>query len=488
MAALTGIEPKNLWRNFEGLCSVPHPSKKEEKIIAYIEKWADSNGFEHEKDEVGNLVVRKPATPGMENRLPVCIQGHVDMVCVKNSDTEFDFDTQGIQPYIDGNWVKARGTTLGADNGIGVAMGMTIMDSGDMPHPDIELLCTLDEETGLTGAVGLSPNILKAKVLINLDSEEWGHFTIGCAGGANAMGTFKYEAKPVCNCASDCKSYKLTVKGLRGGHSGIEIHEDRANAVKLMTRLIYDAMEKFDICMTSIDGGDKHNAIPHECFAVVGVKPENEAEFKAFVEKFFAEAKAEYTKREPGMIILAEPCATPSRCMTKEFQTRFIKSLFALPHGVYHWSPDIPGFPQTSVNCAIVKTEKDTIEVLTSQRSSLESEKMDISNKVKVILELGGAVAEIGDGYPSWPPNADSHILSIGKEVYKKIYGKDAVIEAIHAGLECGLVGEKYPGMDMISFGPNLEEVHTANERVDIPSAEKCFHLVGELLKNIPLK
>jgi len=227
---IRNLEPKALWNQFADLNAVPRPSKKEEQVIQFMKDFGNRLGLETFEDEIRNVIIRKPATPGMENRLPVCIQGHVDMVCVKNSDTEFDFDTQGIQPYIDGNWVKARGTTLGADNGIGVAMGMAVMESNDMPHPDIELLCTLDEETGLTGAVGLSPKLLRAKVLINLDSEEWGHFTIGCAGGANAMGTYKYEAKPVCNCQTDCKNYKLTVKGLRGGHSGIEIHEDRANA------------------------------------------------------------------------------------------------------------------------------------------------------------------------------------------------------------------------------------------------------------------
>jgi len=491
MAALTGIEPKNVWKAFEGLCSVPRPSKKEEKIIAYMENWADEHGFKYKKDKIGNLVISKPATPGMEDRLPICIQGHVDMVTVKNSDTEFDFDNDPIQPYIDGDWVKAKGTTLGADNGIGVAMGMAIMESNDIPHPDFELLCTLDEETGLTGAVQLGTDLLDAKMLINLDSEEWTHFTIGCAGGCDLQASFKYEESEENKCCckdNACKTYRLDIKGLKGGHSGIEIHDGRANAIKFMTRLVYELQERFDICLTSFDGGDKHNAIPHEANAIVGIKENKEAEFKAYIEDYAKRVINEYGKKEPGMEIFAAPAENAARCMDNLFAKRLIRSFYAMPHGVYRWSPDIDGAPQTSMNFAIVETRKDEVFVLTSQRSSVESEKLDISTKVKATLELGGATAKIGGGYPAWPPNTDSKLLKIGQEVYKKMYGEEAVIEAIHAGLECGIIGDKYPGMDMISFGPNLEEVHTPQERCQISTTEKCFDFLVELLKAIPKK
>jgi len=489
MSALANIEPKKVWEIFEGLCGVPHPSKKEERIVAHIENWAKQNGFETQKDKIGNLVVRKPATPGMEDRLPICIQGHVDMVTVKNTDTVFDFDNDAIQPYIDGDWVKAKGTTLGADNGIGVAMGMALMEDKNSVHPDLELLCTLDEETGLTGAVELGKDLLKAKVMINLDSEEWGHFTIGCAGGCDVQAHFKYEAKPECNCEDGNRVIqKLIVKGLKGGHSGIEINDGRANAIKVMTRLIYNLIKKYDIGLASINGGDKHNAIPHEAFAIIGIDKNDVEDMKKYVEEYFAIVKREYSKKEPNMQIFVEAGETPKKCMTKEFRDRLINSFYAMPHGVFHWSPDMPGFPQTSLNFAIVETHEDEVFVLTSQRSSLETEKRDISEVVKTVLEMGGATAEIGGGYPAWPPNTDSKILEIGKELYKEVYGKDAVIEAIHAGLECGIVGDKYPGMDMISFGPNLEEVHTPNERVEISSTEKCYDLLCKLVTRIPKK
>lgn len=487
MGALSGIEPKKVWEIFEGICQVPRPSKKEEKIIAYLEDWAKKHNFKYEKDDIGNLIIRKPATKGMENKKPVCVQGHVDMVTVKNSDTVFDFDNDSIEPYVDGDWVKAKGTTLGADNGIGLAMGMAVMESDDIPHPDFELLCTLDEETGLTGAIQLGTNLMKAEMFINLDSEDWGHFTIGCAGGCDAEASIKYIAAPDA-CTDKCKSYKLDIKGLKGGHSGIEIHDGRGNAIKFLNRLLYNLQSKFDICLSSIDGGSKHNAIPHEAIAVVGVSAAKEAEFKAYIEEFTATLKNEYGSKEPGMQVIAEPCETPARCMDPIFARRLVKTFYAMPHGVYRWSPDMEGFPQTSLNFAIVETRDDEILVLTSQRSSINSEKYELADKVKATLELIDAEVEIGGGYPAWPPNTDSKILDIGKKVYKDLFGEEVVIEAIHAGLECGLIGEKYPGTDMISFGPTLEEVHTPNERCDIPSTEKCYKLLCELLKNIPDK
>lgn len=483
--ALSGIKPELVWHYFEEITKYPRPSKKEEKIAAYIKGWAKDMGFQVQEDKTGNFVVRKPATAGMENRKPVCIQGHIDMVCEKNSDVEFDFDNDPIQAYIDGDWIKARGTTLGADNGVGVAMGMAVLASNDVPHPDMELLCTLDEETGLTGAMTLGTDLLKSEILINLDSEKDGTFTIGCAGGMNTRGIYKYEAGEI---PADSTSFKLTVKGLKGGHSGIEIHDGRGNAAKFMNRLLWHLNKNFEIRLSDFNSGNKHNAIPREAFATITVAHSDIDKFKNFVTEFENQYKKEYISKEPNLAIFATETDKVSRVATKEFQTRLFNSFYAMPHGVYRMSPDIKGLVQTSTNFAIVETKNDTIEVLTSQRSSVESEKSDIVNKVAVCFELGGAKVEFGDGYPAWEPNVKSPILHEAKEVYKKIFGKEAHIEAIHAGLECGLVGEKYPNMDMLSFGPNLEDVHSPDERIQISSTENCWNLLKAILNDIPVK
>lgn len=483
--ALAGIKPELVWHYFEEICKVPRPSKKEEKIAAYIKSWAKDMGFEIQEDTIGNFVVRKPATPGMENRKPVCIQGHIDMVCEKNSDVEFDFDNDPIQAYIDGDWVKARGTTLGADNGVGVAMGMAVLASNDVPHPDIELLCTLDEETGLTGAMQLGRDLLKAQILINLDSEEDGSFTIGCAGGMNTRGIYKYDATSV---SADSSAFKLTVKGLKGGHSGIEIHDGRGNAAKFLNRLLWNLNKKFDISISDFNSGNKHNAIPREGFATITVANSDVDAFKAFVVDFEAQYKKEFLSKEPNLSIFAEACDTPSRVITKDMQTKLLHSFYAMPHGVYRMSPDIEGLVQTSTNFAIVETKADSIEVLTSQRSSIESEKQDMVAMVASAFILGGAEVKFGDGYPAWEPNVHSPILNEAKEVYKKLFGKEAHIEAIHAGLECGLVGEKYPGMDMLSFGPTLKDVHSPDEKINIPTTENCWVLLKAILAEIPAK
>lgn len=483
--ALAGIKPELVWHYFEEITKYPRPSKKEEKIAAYIKGWAKEMGFEVQEDAAGNFVVRKPATPGMENRKPVCIQGHIDMVCEKNSDVEFDFDNDPIQAYIDGDWVKAKGTTLGADNGVGVAMGMAVLASNDVPHPDIELLCTLDEETGLTGAIQLSPNLLKAQILINLDSEEDGSFTIGCAGGMNTRAIYKYEADSVPN---DTTAFKLTVKGLKGGHSGIEIHDGRGNAAKFLNRLLWNLKNKFDIRLSDFNSGNKHNAIPREGFANIVVANSHVEAFKKFFAEFEEQYKKEYISKEPNLAIFAETVSAPSRVITKDMQNRLLTSLYAVPHGVYRMSPDIAGLVQTSTNFAIVETKENTIEVLTSQRSSVESEKQDMVAMVAAAFSLGGAEIQFGDGYPAWEPNVNSPILHEAKEVYKRLFGKEVHIEAIHAGLECGLVGEKYPGMDMLSFGPTLKDVHSPDEKINIPTTENCWNLLKAILADIPAR
>lgn len=482
---LKGIEPQEVWNYFEEICKYPRPSKKEEKIAAYIKGWAKDNGFEVKEDAIGNFVVRKPATPGMENRKAVCIQGHIDMVCEKNADVEFDFDNDSIQPYIDGDWVKAKGTTLGADNGVGVAMGMAILTAEGIKHPDMELLCTLDEETGLTGAIQLGTGLLRSEILINLDSEEDGTFTIGCAGGINTRGVYKYESEAT---PSDMVAYKVAVRGLRGGHSGIEINDGRGNAAKFMTRILWNATNKFNIRLADFTSGNKHNAIPREAFATILIAEAATADFHSFIADWDKQYKAEYGSKEPNISISAEKVAAPAKIMTTDLQNRLLNSFYAMPHGVYRMSPDIEGLVQTSTNFAIVETKDDIIDVLTSQRSSVGTEIHDMCGTVAAAFKLGGAEVEYGDGYPEWEPNIHSPILQEAKEVFHNIFGKEPIIQAIHAGLECGLIGEKYPGMDMLSFGPTLKEVHSPDEMIDIPTTQNCWKLLKAIIENVPVK
>lgn len=482
---LSGLKPELVWKYFEEITQIPHPSKKEEKIRAYMIDWAKQNGFECKSDTLGNIVIKKPATPGMENRKTICIQGHIDMVCEKNSDVEFDFDNDPLQIYVDGEWVKAKGTTLGADNGIGIAMGMAIMTDNNIQHPAVELLCTLDEETGLTGAIQLGTDLLDAEILINLDSEEDGAFTIGCAGGLNTSGSYKYEADAF---PADAVAYQISLKGLRGGHSGIEIHDGRANAAKLLTRIVWNLMRKQGVNLSTFNSGNKHNAIPREAFAVVAVPNASIKEFEETIAKCNETMQKEFATKEPNLLMTAEKVAAPARIMKNEFGKRLMSSFYAMPHGVIRMSPDIKGLVQTSTNFAIVETREEEVYVLTSQRSSVETEKKYVEGMVVSALELGGAVVKSGDGYPAWEPNVNSPILQTAKETFFKMYGKEPKIEAIHAGLECGLIGEKYPGMDMLSFGPDLRDVHSPDEKISIPSTERCWNFLVEIIKNIPAK
>jgi len=482
---LGNLAPEKVWYYFEEITKYPRPSKKEEVIAGFIKGWAKDKGFEIQEDAIGNFVVRKPATPGMEDRKAICIQGHIDMVCEKNADVEFDFDNDSIQPYIDGDWVKAKGTTLGADNGVGVAMGMALLDSEDIPHPALELLCTLDEETGLTGAIQLANDLLKCDILINLDSEEDGTFTIGCAGGMNTLGVYTYAADSV---PADHTAYKISITGLRGGHSGINIHEGRGNAAKFMARLLFIIQDVYNVRLSDFNSGSKHNAIPREAFATVLVPNGHTAEFEQAIKDFDSTIKAEFATVEPGAQVSTQTVDAPARVLTADSQKTIINSFNATLHGVYRMSPDIQGLVQTSTNFAIVETKENTIEVLTSQRSSMESEKIDIAGKVKSAMELGGAEVISGSGYPAWQPNIHSPILEEAKHIYTRMYNAEPEILIIHAGLECGLIGEKYPGMDMLSFGPTLEDVHSPQEKVSISSTKKTWEFLVEVVKNIPKK
>lgn len=486
MSEILNYEPKSVWNFFHEITKIPRPSKKEDKISDYIENLAKSHNFQIRKDKVGNLVIFKPATKGMEDRKGICIQAHMDMVCEKNRGVVFDFDNDSIKTYVDGDWLKADGTTLGADNGVGLAMGLAVIFQEGIEHPDMEILCTVDEETGLTGAAELSTDILKSsEILINLDTEEDGHFTIGCAGGLQLTASYPYSSTEI---PANHEAKNIALKGLKGGHSGIEINDERANAGKLLARILIDASEKFNIRLNSFDSGDKHNAIPREAYSTILVPKEKSNEFTIFINEYKDILKNEWHSKEANLNLELNQTETPDKIMSKGMQEDILNALNAVPHGVIRNSPDIKGLVQTSMNFARASTFVDTFEVLTSQRSSVESEKYALSNSVKSLFELANFEVIFENSYPAWQPDTESDILNIATNLYEKMYGKKPIIEVIHAGLECGLIGEKYPNFDMLSFGPTLKEVHTPNEMVQISTVDSCWELLLEIIKNSPKK
>ncbi|MBE0571900.1 MAG: aminoacyl-histidine dipeptidase [Ignavibacteriaceae bacterium] len=479
------LEPKLVWHHFEEICKYPRPSKKEEKIAEYVVSVGKRLGLKTERDKFGNIVIRKPATPGKENLKTVVLQGHIDMVCESNRGVEHDFDNDPIQPYIDGDWVKAKGTTLGADNGIGVAAALAVLESNNIEHGPIECLFTLDEETGLTGASSLKKGWLKADILINMDSEELGTIFIGCSGGKNTAAKFKakWEKAP-----KNYSSFELKVAGLKGGHSGLEIHVGRGNAVKILNRLIFDYSKENAIKLASINGGNKHNAIPREAFAVVAVPKKDEKILKKFVTKFNDTVRAEFAVIEPDLHVDAEKHIMLEKFMDEKTQRRLVNAIYAIPHGVIKMSNDIPGLVETSNNLAVVETVGKHINFVTSQRSSVASENVDITNMVTSIFILAGAEVSYGDGYPGWKPDINSDILKVFKSTFTRMYGKEPQVTAIHAGLECGIIGEKYPDMDMISFGPTMFGVHSPDEKLQISTVPEFYNQLVNVLKNIPSK
>lgn len=481
---LSHLKPELVWKHFENLTRHPRPSKKEQKVVEYVLSVIKANNLEYQQDSFGNIVVRKPATPGYENVKMVCLQGHLDMVCEKNSDVQFDFDNDPIQVYIDGDWVKAKGTTLGADNGIGVAAALAILESKDIQHGPIEFLFTLDEETGLTGANNLKPGFLKSEILLNLDSEDEGVVFIGCSGGRDTEGKFNYLKESI---PEKSTAYKIKVTGLKGGHSGLDIHLGRGNAIKILNRLLWNLQDKFGIRLSKIEGGSKRNAIPREAFAELVVQSDKANEVEQFVWEFNEIVKKEMATIEPDLAIGFEKIDSPQFVIDSLTQKNLLNALYALPHGVIKMSADIPGLVETSTNLATI-TFGDSIVVGTSQRSSVESEKEDVVVMNRTVFLLAGAEYKHGDGYPGWKPDVNSETLKIFKTTYEKMFGKEPEVTAIHAGLETGIIKEKFPTMDMISFGPTIKGAHSPDERVQISSVEKFFNLLLELLKNIPSK
>jgi dipeptidase D len=479
------LKPSLMWNHFEEICKYPRPSKKEEKIAEYIVSVGKRLDLKTEKDKFGNILIRKPATPGKENLKTIVLQGHIDMVCEKNRDVEHDFDNDPIYPYIDGDWVKAKGTTLGADNGIGVAAALSVLESKDIEHGPIECLFTLDEETGLTGASSLKKGWLKADMLINMDSEEIGTLFIGCSGGKNTAARFKAKLEKA---PKNYSSLELKVAGLKGGHSGLEIHVGRGNAVKILNRLIWTYAQENKIRLAEINGGNKHNAIPREAFAVVAVPKNDEKKLKKFVVKYNETVKAEYAAVEPDLVVSVEKHLMPEKFLDEKTQKHLVNALYAVPHGVTKMSNDIPGLVETSNNLAVVETVGKNVNIVTSQRSSVASENVDITDMVSSVFLLAGAEISYGDGYPGWKPDVSSDILKVFKSTFAQMYGKEPEVTAIHAGLECGIIKEKYPEMDMISFGPTMCDVHSPDEKLKISTVPEFFNQLVNVLKNIPSK
>lgn len=484
---ITDLEPQIVWKYFDEITKVPRPSKKEKKIIAYLEDFAQKNHIAYKKDEVGNIVMSKPATPGMENRETVVLQSHVDMVCEKNNGTQHDFEKDPIETIVDGDWLRANGTTLGADNGIGVAAELALLASDNIEHGPIECLFTIDEETGLTGAKALKSGFMTGNILLNLDSEDEGQIFMGCAGGKDTQALFHYQAEQT---PADHQYFRIDVKGLNGGHSGGEIHKGLGNANKLLVRFLFLLKKnKIDFLLCSIDGGNLRNAIAREAHAVVGLRPEDKETVRILLNHFAADVENELKHVDKNVRLVMESTDKPETYIDSATAEKVIYAMHACPHGVLGMSHDIEGLVETSTNLASIKMkENHTILVGTSQRSSIESYKEMAANQVASTFLLAGAEVSHGDGYPGWAPNPDSVILKVAQETYERLFHKQPEIMAIHAGLECGLFLEKYPTLDMISFGPTLRDVHSPNERIEIKTVGMWWSHLLELLKNIPVK
>jgi dipeptidase D len=481
--AIQGLKPERVWAYFAEIAKIPRPSKSEEKMTEYVLKTAKKLGVEAESDGVGNVIARKSASRGREKTKSVCLQGHLDMVCEKNKDKVHDFSKDPIELVRKGDILMANGTTLGADNGIAVATCLAIMEDKTLEHGPVEFLFTVDEETGLNGANNLAPGFVKSMTLLNLDSEEEGALYVGCSGGRDTTGIWKveFEVSP-----GGMKAGALRVAGLRGGHSGLEIHKGRGNAIKIIARVLMKLTES-GARLSSMEGGNKRNAIPREAEAVVVVPKKKWDDAAAMVAEMNRIIKTEFATVDPDLVITfgEQAGAKKPRVLKKGTQRKILRTICALPHGVTKMSPDIPDLVETSTNVAVIETGKKRISLATSQRSSVESEIVEICETVASIFELGGAEVEGSDGYPGWKPNMGSEILKLARSTFKSMYGKEPAVKAIHAGLECGIIGAKYPGMDMVSLGPTLEGVHSPDEKIYIDTVEKFWDYLLGILKNV---
>ena len=480
---IEGLKPESVWKYFAEISKIPRGSKNEKQIAAYVMRKAQELGLEAKQDRFMNVVVRKPASPGFENRPTVCLQGHLDMVCEKNRDKVHDFEKDPLEMVRDGNVLRANGTTLGADNGVAVATNLAIMEDKLLEHGPLEFLFTVDEETGLTGASNLKPGFVQGKTLLNLDSEEEGALYVGCSGGKNTIGTWSAKLE---NAPGKTKAVKVHVKGLKGGHSGLEIDKGRGNSLKIINRVLL-ALSDVGARLAHIEGGNKSNAIPREAEAILYVSAAKMRQAKKIVAQCNSTLKAELATAEPDLSVTLEEVkdAKRGKVLKKQEQEMLLKTISALPHGVVKMSADIPGLVETSTNVAIIRMEKNKIVLTTSQRSSVASEILEILHTVRSVFELGGAKAQHTEGYPGWKPNLESPILKLAKSTYRSLYGKEPAVKAIHAGLECGIIGEKYPGIDMVSFGPTLEGVHSPDEKIYVDTVEKFWKFLLAILKSL---
>jgi len=483
--SVDSLKPKHVWKYFDKIRQIPHGSKDEKALAEAVLSWAKEMGCEAKMDDLMNVVVKIKATPGYENAPAVVIQGHLDMVCEKNSDKEFDFTKDSIVLQRNEDWITADGTTLGADNGIGLAMGLALMEMPEVVHGPVEILCTVDEETGLHGANGLKSDFVDGRMLLNLDSEEDGIFYVGCAGGRDCN-TYLPITKEDTNKENPC--YSVKVKGLRGGHSGLDIVQNRGNATRLLARAITNASEGMEINLVSIEGGDKHNAIPREANAVVSFSKNDKDKFEKSLNTVLEGLKTEYAAAEPELDMFVEETKMATQMLSGDSTKEALSLVLAIPHGVVAMSRDLKGMVETSTNVARVRTEEKQISILTSSRSSVQSAVDGVIDQIVAVGQLAGANVEPTAGYPGWQPNMDSKLLALAKDVWVKTYNEEPLFTAIHAGLECGIIGEKYDGMDMISFGPTIENPHSPDERLQISTVERCFDFLTKLLKTIANK
>ncbi len=477
------LKPELIWKCFDEITKVPRPSRHEEQIRNYLLNFAKEHNVAVRTDKVGNVVMSKPATPGKENAPVVILQAHMDMVAEKNGDSKHDFMKDPIETYIDGDWVKARGTTLGADNGIGMAAALAVMIDKDLVHGPVEALFTVNEEIGLEGAQNLGKDMITGTMLINLDSEDDGEIFVGCAGGIDTTATFKYNRS---FSPENFEYMKISVSGLLGGHSGSDINLGRANANKVIARFIWESSQRWDITVCSIEGGNLRNAIPREANAVFGIHAEHHAELMKHLKKYANDIRGEYDGIEPSMNLEIEPCVRPEYCIDSATSLALVRAIYSAPHGVYSMSRDLEGLVETSTNLASVKMLEDNkIVITTSQRSSVESRKYDIAGQVEAHFQLAGAEVTHSDGYPGWKPNMQSPIMKVSAEAYEELFNVKPAIKAIHAGLECGLFLAKYPKLDMVSFGPTMTGVHSPDEKLNIPTVEKFWKHLCKVLEKV---
>lgn len=479
----TALQPKAVFDCFAQVNRIPRPSKREEKMIEFLKSFGERLGLPTKVDEAGNVLITKPATPGFENRRTVVLQSHMDMVCEKNADSSFDFMKDPIEAYVDGEWLKAKGTTLGADDGIGVAMQMALLEATDIPHGPIECLFTRDEETGLTGAAALKPGFMTGDYLINLDSEDEGQIFVSCAGGARTSAEFDFTEVPV---PEGYFGFRVEVKGLTGGHSGDDINKKRANANKLLVRFLLDAFKKYDLYLVDIQSGGLHNAIPREGFAVCAVPMADKEQVRVDLNLLAAAVEEEYSRTEPGVAFVLESAPVAGTAIDKDTTRRMLLALQAMDNGVFAMSQDLDWLVETSSNLASVRKEDGKVVINSSQRSSVASARENMSATVRAVFELAGARVVTNEGYPGWKMNPNSALLKVAVDSYRRLFSAEPKILAIHAGLECGLFSEKYPHLDMISVGPTLRGVHSPDERLHIPSVQKVWDHLLDMLVNIP--